>query len=145
MSFDLYKSSPCKGCNRDEQTCQFAHSIHAWNPSSPKMMCLNGDKCWNKETTCAFLHDRSLADRIRVATIRNLQFIQPHKKPMESYVIMAPVLKRDPLYELQLEKEILLSERESLFILQKKLEVKIMEYRQRASAFWEVGSKELEL
>ena len=140
----LHKTSPCRGnCGRDEQTCAYAHSIHAWNPKHPKLMCSNGDKCWNKETTCAFLHDCSLADKIRVATIRNIQFIHPiqKKKPMAP---PAPVPRQDPLYELQMEKAMLQSEMEAINILKKKLEVKVLEFKKKASDYWEAGSTELE-
>ena len=52
--------------------------------------------------------------------------------------------KADPLYELQVEKAMIQSELEALNIAQKRLELRMLEFKKKASNYWEAGTKELE-
>ena len=108
-------------------------------------MCGHAKTCWNKETTCKYLHDCSLADKIHYATIHNVRFIHPFKSVPSVPAVPSIEPKPDMIFMLQVEKAILRSEQEAIDILQKKLDVKMMEFRKKASDFWEVGSLELEL
>jgi len=55
-----------------------------------------------------------------------------------------PQPQEDPLHQLQLEKAILQSEIELLNIMKKKLEVRVLLFKKKASDYWEVGSAEME-
>ena len=148
MSLYLHKTSPCIGCDRDEATCHFAHSIHSWNPTHPNLVCVHGMKCYNKETTCCRIHNGSLSEKIRLAKYLKIQFIIPYEPKiiMAPVPIMAPKMapKIDPLHELQIEKAMIQSEMEALDILKMKLELKMLEFKKKASDYWEAGSSELE-
>lgn len=147
----LYKTSPCNGaCSRTEADCVYAHSIHSWNPTHPKMMCREGTNCWYKETTCCRIHDKSLADKIRYARFHKIQFVIPYEPRVQAPVLVReePVPQEepqeDPLHKLQVEKAMIQSELELLNIMKKKLEVRILLFKMKASDYWEAGSEELE-
>jgi len=147
MSLYLHKSSACNGnCGRDEANCDYAHSIHSWTPKHPSLLCYHGSNCKNKETTCCRIHDGSLPDKIRLAKYLNIKFVIPYEpKP----IVMAPKVvsvapKVDPLYELQVERAMIQTEMEALDILKKKLELRILEFKKKASDYWEAGSKEMD-
>ena len=174
----LHKAAPCRGaCSKTEADCSFAHSIHAWRPKHPSMMCSNGTNCWYKETTCCRIHDGSLADKIRYARFHNMKFHIPYEPrvaapapaPVPQEVPLHQILhqlgnnideirlnpsvpqeepvpqpQEDPLHQLQLEKAMIQSEMELLNIMKKKLEVRILLFKMKASDYWEAGSAEME-
>ena len=159
----LHKTVPCRGdCSKTEANSSFAHSIHAWNPKHPSQMCSNGTNCWYKETTCCRIHDGSLADKIRYARFHNMKFHIPYEpkvyqfnKPYEPIVPApqeapapqeepVPEPQEDPLHQLQLEKAMIQSELELLNIMKKKLEVRMLLFKMKASDYWEAGSAEME-
>lgn len=164
----LHKANPCDGsCSKTEAECSFAHSIHSWNPKHPKMMCREGTNCWYKETTCCRLHDKSLADKIRYARFHKMKFVIPYEPRVQAPAFIPihhfareepvpqeepipappqeePVPQEDPLHQLQVEKAMIQSELELLNIMKKKLEVRILLFKMKASDYWEVGTPELE-
>ena len=157
----LHKANPCDGsCSKTEAECSFAHSVHSWNPKHPKQMCREGVRCWNKETTCCRIHDGSLADKIRYARFHNMKFVIPYEPRIQAPAFIpihhfvkeepepepepVPQPQEDPLHQLQLEKAILQSEIELLNIMKKKLEVRVLLFKKKASDYWEVGSAEME-
>lgn len=154
---DHHKASPCDGrCGQDEQKCDYAHSVHSWNPQNCGMICQYGKQCWSKETTCNRIHDGSLADKIRCANYYGIKFIIPYQpkvpyapdyvprvvKTKQSVVVAKEPV--DPLYELQVEKAMIQSELEVLNIARKRLELRMLEFKKKASDYWEAGTKELE-
>jgi hypothetical protein len=127
------------------------------------MMCSNGTNCWYRETTCCRIHDGSLADKIRYARFHNMKFHIPYEPrvyapppaPAPSVWILpkeepipqeepVPQPQEDPLHQLQLEKAMIQSEMELLNIMKKKLEVRILLFKMKASDYWEAGSAEME-
>lgn len=154
----LHKASPCRGmCFKSEADCSFAHSIHAWNPKHPSMLCQNGTNCWYKETTCCRIHDGSLADKIRYARFHGMKFHIPYEPkvhapppapaPKEEPIPQeepVPEPQDDPLHQLHLEKAMIQSELELLNIMKKKLEVRMLLFKMKASDYWEAGSAEME-
>ena len=159
----LHKTAPCRGnCSKTEANCPFAHSIHAWNPKHPSQACSNGTNCWYKETTCCRILDGSLADKIRYARFHKMKFHIPYEpkvyqfnKPYEPIVPApqeapapqeepVPEPQEDPLHQLQLEKAMIQSELELLNIMKKKLEVRMLLFKMKASDYWEAGSAEME-
>ena len=153
---DHHKASACDGrCGQDEDKCDYAHSVHSWNPRDCGMFCNYGKLCWSKETTCNRIHDGSLADKIRCANYYGIKFVIPYQPPKVPYAPYVPKVKAkepvavakepvDPLYELQVEKAMIQSELEVLNIAQKRLELRMLEFKKKASNYWEAGTKELE-
>ena len=147
---DHHKAFACDGrCGLDEEKCKNAHSVHSWNPRECGMFCDYGKQCWSKETTCNRIHDGSLADKIRCAKYYGIKFVIPYQPPKVPYAPdYVPKVKAkepvDPLYELQVEKAMIQSELEALNIAQKRLELRMLEFKKKASNYWEAGTKELE-
>lgn len=153
----LHKTAPCRGeCSKTEAECSFAHSIHAWNPKHPSQACSNGTNCWYKETTCCRIHDGSLADKIRYARFHHMKFHIPYEPKVPAPSVWIPPQEEpapqeepvppqeDPLHQLQLEKAMIQSELELLNIMKKKLEVRMLLFKMKASDYWEAGSAEME-
>jgi hypothetical protein len=122
-------------------------------------MCRDGTNCWYKETTCCRIHDGSLADKIRYARFHNMKFHIPYEPkvqapapapaPAPSVWILpqeepVPEPQEDPLHQLHLEKAMIQSEMELLNIMKKKLEVRMLLFKMKASDYWEAGSAEME-
>jgi hypothetical protein len=111
--------------------------------------------CWYKETTCCRIHDGSLADKIRYARFHGMKFHIPYEPKVyvpvaepepvpEPEPVADPQPQDDPLHQLQLEKAMIQSELELLNIMKKKLEVRMLLFKMKASDYWEAGSAEME-
>jgi hypothetical protein len=111
--------------------------------------------CWYRDTTCCRIHDGSLADKIRYARYNGIKFHipyepkerQPAPQPVQASVVVpaqASVVVEDPLHQLLLEKAMIQSEMELLNLMKKKLEVRMLIFKMKASDYWEVGSAEMD-
>jgi hypothetical protein len=155
------RTKPCinDSCQFTKDTCNFAHTINEWI-CPDALMCCFGEECY--KVGCCRLHKNTLEQKRIVATYIKIVFKKPYEKlfPNKNNIVINPVRIPVPVQVRIPAPVVVVEEKIEEVLLKKKqdikneyeiaknnlraIELKMKHFREVASNYFDVGSKELE-